>query len=124
MAPDATRPFVVHAGNMTTRVLGTSFNIRAYEGDDRLQVVVAEGKVMVTPAPSSGRNFSGIASRTNHNNILPVDSESQVVFLEENEWMTYHTTGQILEKGKGNIEEMIAWKDRILVFRNKSFGQV
>src|SRR5699024_9866010 len=28
-----TRPFVVHAGQTTTRVLGTSFNIRAYDDD-------------------------------------------------------------------------------------------
>lgn len=123
IAPDEERPFLVHAGGMTTRVLGTSFNIRAYEGDDRLQVVVAEGKVMVTPDPLSGRNFSGIASRTG-NGTHPADSENQVVYLEKNQWMTYHTAGQILEKGEGNIEEMIAWKDRILVFRNKSFGQV
>lgn len=40
-------PFVVHARNATTRVLGTRFDIRAYAEDSSVQVAVAEGKVAV-----------------------------------------------------------------------------
>lgn len=41
------KPFIVHSGALTTRVLGTSFNIRAYPGMDQIKVNVATGKVGV-----------------------------------------------------------------------------
>lgn len=48
VASDARRPFRVRKGNMTIDVLGTSFNIRAYNDDPLLRVTLLEGKVRVT----------------------------------------------------------------------------
>lgn len=44
---DASRPFIVHTGKIKTTVLGTAFNIRAYDQDQRVIVSVTRGKVMV-----------------------------------------------------------------------------
>ena len=44
---DASRPFLVHAGKVTTQVLGTSFNIKFYKELSYLQVFVNSGKVEV-----------------------------------------------------------------------------
>lgn len=41
------KPFFVHAGGSVTKVLGTSFNIRAFEHDERVTVLVKTGKVAV-----------------------------------------------------------------------------
>lgn len=41
------RPFLVHTGKITTRVLGTAFNIRAYPNDEAIEVTVTRGKVQV-----------------------------------------------------------------------------
>jgi len=50
---DAARPFIVHASELRTRVLGTSFNVRARAG--KINVTVRTGKVMVsTPVTSRG----------------------------------------------------------------------
>ncbi len=43
---DPSRPFLVHSGELTTTVLGTSFNIKSTEG--KIEVVVLTGKVAVT----------------------------------------------------------------------------
>lgn len=40
-------PFVIHSGKLTTTVLGTSFNIKAYPGDSEIVVSVTKGKVRV-----------------------------------------------------------------------------
>lgn len=40
-----TRPFIVHCGNTAVRVLGTSFNIRAYEEEEAIELYVQEGTV-------------------------------------------------------------------------------
>lgn len=45
---DKTRPFVINAHNVMVKVLGTSFNVRAYEGDPEVKVVVKTGRVSVT----------------------------------------------------------------------------
>ncbi|OLE61892.1 MAG: hypothetical protein AUG74_14890, partial [Bacteroidetes bacterium 13_1_20CM_4_60_6] len=46
---DATRPFVVRTARGTTEDLGTQFDVRAYR-EEHLQVVVAEGRVVLRPA--------------------------------------------------------------------------
>ncbi len=48
VAKDPDKPFVIHSANFTTRVLGTSFNIKAYGNDDSQEVVVVTGKVVVS----------------------------------------------------------------------------
>jgi transmembrane sensor len=41
-------PFVIHTGNVSTTVLGTAFNIKAYPGQKNITVSVSRGKVKVT----------------------------------------------------------------------------
>ncbi|HJU88682.1 MAG TPA: FecR domain-containing protein [Gemmatimonadaceae bacterium] len=53
VAPDSVHPFVVHTAGAMTRVLGTEFAVRAYAGTDEVQVAVAGGRVLLTPADSS-----------------------------------------------------------------------
>ncbi|MEM9928853.1 MAG: FecR domain-containing protein, partial [Bacteroidota bacterium] len=49
VARDEARPFTIITGDLTTTVLGTSFNIRAYP-DEELEVSVKSGKVAVAAA--------------------------------------------------------------------------
>jgi ferric-dicitrate binding protein FerR (iron transport regulator) len=41
-------PFSVHAGKITVGVLGTSFNVKAYNGDKDIETTLITGKVQVT----------------------------------------------------------------------------
>ncbi len=43
------QPFYVYTNTLVTRVLGTSFNIKAYSKDEQVVVAVKTGKVMVFP---------------------------------------------------------------------------
>ncbi|RRA98101.1 FecR family protein [Larkinella rosea] len=52
IAKDPTRPFYVFANEIVTKVLGTSFNVRAFPDDKRIQVTVKTGKVSVYEAKS------------------------------------------------------------------------
>jgi len=45
--PDPLRPFIIKTGKVTTTVLGTAFNIRAFPGENVVTVTVARGKVRV-----------------------------------------------------------------------------
>ncbi len=44
---DETKPFYVYARDVVTKVLGTSFQIKAYPGDEQVRVSVLSGKVSV-----------------------------------------------------------------------------
>jgi transmembrane sensor len=41
-------PFIIHTGNVSTTVLGTAFNIKAYPGQKSITISVSRGKVKVT----------------------------------------------------------------------------
>jgi transmembrane sensor len=47
VAKDRSRPFIVHAGSLRVRAVGTSFSVRRMSGDD-VKVLVREGVVEVT----------------------------------------------------------------------------
>ncbi|MDO6430462.1 DUF4974 domain-containing protein [Flavitalea sp. BT771] len=47
VAEDAAHPFVVHAGQLTTTVLGTSFDVRSFATETHTTVTVIRGKVQV-----------------------------------------------------------------------------
>ena len=44
---DKEHPFIVSAENVKVKVLGTKFNVKAYDDDDNIEVTLAEGKVGV-----------------------------------------------------------------------------
>lgn len=48
VAHDPRHPFIIHSGNIETKVLGTSFNIQAYDNQEEINVTVVTGKVNVT----------------------------------------------------------------------------
>ncbi|QRR01799.1 FecR family protein [Dyadobacter sandarakinus] len=50
------QPFVVYAGTVVTRVLGTSFRVRSFAGQRYAEVAVKTGKVSVTTAAGGGDN--------------------------------------------------------------------
>lgn len=63
---DATKPFIVHSGGMDIRVLGTSFNIKAYENEP-IQASLVTGRVdasfknqqHITLSPGKAARVSG-----------------------------------------------------------------
>jgi ferric-dicitrate binding protein FerR (iron transport regulator) len=48
----ASRPFLIHTPHGTVTQLGTSFDVRAYEGDRGTRVAVTDGRVSLTPTPT------------------------------------------------------------------------
>jgi transmembrane sensor len=53
VAPDPARPFVVSAGDVAVRAVGTAFNVRRL-AQDEVEVLVIEGKVEVSRSGFSG----------------------------------------------------------------------
>ncbi len=48
IAPDATKPFIIDAGNARVRVVGTSFNVITRNSESAVEVYVKTGKVLLS----------------------------------------------------------------------------
>lgn len=57
VAHDAEHPFIVKANQINVEVLGTRFNVKAYEEDDWIEVSLSEGKVEVQSEDKKKKNF-------------------------------------------------------------------
>ena len=89
---DTLHPFFVNSGGVMVRVLGTSFNVRAFPFDESISVAVVTGKVLVE---KKGRQ--------------------QDVLLPEEMVRIDHKTG-VFSKSSYDPDELIAWKDDVLSF--------
>ncbi|MEN7550309.1 FecR domain-containing protein [Rapidithrix thailandica] len=103
VAKDSLRPFIVKAGGVQSRVLGTSFNVRAYPGEHEVSVAVCTGKVEVSPAD--------------------IAMEDSFVLMPA-EMASYHKTRLIAQKSSFDLEMITGWKDGIIQFREATFYEV
>lgn len=101
---DTLHPFVVNSGGVMIRVLGTSFNVRAFPFDESMSVAVVTGKVLVEKKTSQLENQQDV--------LLP----KEMVHID-------HKTGQF-SKSSYDPDEWILWKDNILVFNKASFSEI
>lgn len=86
---DAKRPFVVYTKELVTKVLGTSFLIRATDGSPQTTVEVKEGRVSVSQASDrragqAGSELSGLIVTTNQKVIFERDRDRLVKTLRDN----------------------------------------
>ncbi len=94
------KPFVVYANELVTKVLGTSFTIRAFEGDQRVIVSVKTGKVSVF---------------TNKNRT-PVNSAIRGVTLVPNQQAIFSRTKETLSRSLVEQPQIVITKEELMQF--------
>ena len=97
VARDVERPFTVKVNGMAVNVLGTHFNVMAYENEEATVVTLFEGAVNVT------------------------NDEEKVTLRPGQQAM--HKTGEALKViNNVNLEETIAWKNGYFQFNHTSLA--
>lgn len=86
VAHNPEHPFIIHSGTVTTTVLGTAFNIKAWPAEKEVTVTVTRGKVKV-------ENATGLV------NILTPDQQVSV-----------NVQSNTLKQLSVNAEEALAWR--------------
>lgn len=99
---DASRPFVLRAGNTKITDLGTEFVVRSYRDDPKTEVAVSNGRVSLS-AMSGG---------------------ADVVELTAGDAATVTSTGVITKIQNEDVARYSAWSTGQLVFNNQSLGDV
>lgn len=103
------QPFVIRLATASIRVLGTSFNVRAYPGDGTVKTTVVTGRVaFIANKPVSGQRAAAADTLF----ILPNHHVTQAV-----------QTGAVAEEPVVAANET-AWKDNRLVFEQTPLREV
>jgi ferric-dicitrate binding protein FerR (iron transport regulator) len=117
VTPNPKQPFVVRLKTGSVRVLGTSFNIRAYAGDSTVETSVVTGRVAFIPKsvttgqqPQPGRKETILTSDT--------------LFLLPNVRAIQSLNRQAVATQPTVAANQIAWTESKLVFRNTPMGEV
>jgi len=127
IAHNAAKPFIVRSGNMRIRVLGTSFNVKAYPGENNMETSLIRGSVEITLKDKPGNVF---VLKPNEKLVISVNSQPA-----KTEGNSYIKT--LLKEGDGiiilkklhyeaaeKIVEETAWVDNKLVFRSEKFSSL
>ena len=100
VSKDPKHPFVIQTGDVQTKVLGTSFNVRAYPDEEKVKVSVKTGRVEVS---TTGAN----PQKTKPLILLPGNTG------------VYKTQDATLENALDvAIEDVDTWKQGMLVFES------
>jgi transmembrane sensor len=108
------QPFIIHTGDVKTLVLGTSFNIRAY--NHQVQVTVITGKVAVI-SPQKDTLYltpdQGVTYKKERLQLTHVDSETSIGWKEGK--MIYKGTEveQVIEDVERKYNTVIVCNDKI-----------
>jgi len=103
VARDTNKPFIVTTQEIQIKVLGTSFNVKSYGREDRIQTTLVEGKVI----------------------IESMDEQPKVVTLAPNQMATYHKESRkIVLNNKTDMDALAGWKDGRLIFDNKPLAEI
>ena len=97
------KPFIVKSGNVSTTVLGTSFNVNAYGNERSTYIALKSGKVKVN-----------------------IDNElgNKEMYLEPGEGICYDKSSHLTIKEEFDEDLLLAWKDGIIKFDDANVDHV
>ncbi len=94
------QPFIIHTGTVTTTVLGTAFNIRAYPGGEKITVTVKRGKVKVD------------------------HGKTQLAILTRGQEMSIDTIQHLVHEKKLAAKEAATWQEGNLSYDDDAFADI
>ena len=102
---DVARPFTIISGDISTTVLGTTFNIRAFPGENDVKVAVVSGKVAVKHTKRK-------------------EGDPEPVLLAPSEMAVYTKVNNQTVKREFDYNEMVAWKDGMIYFKDAGISEI
>jgi ferric-dicitrate binding protein FerR (iron transport regulator) len=98
---NANQPFIIQTSHARVKVLGTSFDVAAYQSSDSVKVVVETGTVE-------------LSRRNNHESIRLTKGNSGVYYANQHK----------LIKSDNSDVNALAWKTNVIIFHNANLDYV
>lgn len=102
VAPDSLHPFIVHVQGVEVKVLGTSFNIKGYEGEPKIEATLVHGKISIEGD-----------SAYDH---ITLAANQRAVFLKENK--------RLVVENNVETDTYTAWRKGVLVFEDEPLSEI
>lgn len=124
VAKDHKHPFIVHAGKMNIKVLGTAFNVRSYPNDKNIETTLIRGAIEVTLAD---RPSDRIILKPNEKLILNNTAfqkqgpNNNLNKPAEHVNTNYSLTGLTHLKSNDTTIVETSWVNNQLVFKDEAF---
>jgi ferric-dicitrate binding protein FerR (iron transport regulator) len=106
VVPDKSRPFIVRSANLETRVLGTSFNVKAYPNERTINVAVKTGMVSVSNTEQK-----------------LVKNQNKSIVLSPSEMVSFTLASKDMSVTKYDPKEVLSWSEGILYFNDATMEQ-
>ncbi len=99
------KPFIVKAGNLNIKAVGTTFNVLAYPDDDFVETTLVTGKVILEQVKKNG-------------------TVENIGTMRPGLHVNYHSQTGSVSCTEGNIEKYISWTEGKLIFEDTPILQV
>lgn len=118
VSPDNKRPFIVKTQQLDVTVLGTRFNLSAYQTEKQIQIVLVEGKVEVQTNEKEKNTLSpnqlySYNTNTHQKNITQVDVNEYIVWKDGYYQFSKQKMDVVLRKISQYYEADIQWSEKL-----------
>lgn len=128
VAKDHEHPFIVHAGKMSIKVLGTAFNVKSYKNDITSETTLIRGAIEVT---LSDRPSDKIILKPNDKFVLKTNIEKkataakrQAIETHDNLKSSYKLSNVTYFKSNDTTVVETSWVNNKLLFKDEDFGEL
>lgn len=105
VAPDPEKPFIVKAGDLSIKAVGTTFNVLAYPDHDAVETTLVTGKVILEQVKKGGEN-------------------KNIGTLKPGMHVNYNIQTGSISSSEGNVQKYISWTEGKLIFEDTPILQV
>lgn len=102
VAPDESHPFIVHVQGVEIKVLGTSFNVKGYEGEPKIEATLVHGKIY-------------IAGDSAYDDVT-LAANQRAVFLKEKK--------KLVVENNVETDTYTSWRQGVLVFDDQPLDEI
>jgi len=105
VAHNPEKPFIVKAGNLNVKAVGTTFNVLAYPDDDVIETTLVNGKVILQQVNLQGKNKT-------------------IGTMTPGQHVDFSVKSGAISSSEGKIEKYISWTDGKIIFEDTPILQV
>jgi ferric-dicitrate binding protein FerR (iron transport regulator) len=113
VAPDHTKPFFVSKGEMSLQVLGTHFNVNAYDDEQDIKITLLEGSVKVSQRGQTGLLKPGEQARVAADIKVANTVDLESVMAWKNGKFSFAD-----EDLKSIMRQLMRWYDVDIIYQN------
>ncbi|BAV04327.1 FecR family protein [Filimonas lacunae] len=131
VAKNAGKPFIVHTAGIDIKVLGTAFNVKAYDTDKEVETTLISGMVQISRS-GKGQQATPIVLHPDEKLVIP---RKKVMATAQKSAAVAPVTEEDLQLADSKIMHIntqlpsaelaeTAWMHNRLVFKGESFGEL